>query len=363
MKILATAALLGGLLAPAQAEETVSCQAPDPFDMRVQEHYDFALLYKTQCASKQNWDRTFADVTIATDRVSVTASTALAGAIASVRHGGREYIGSGGHGSALQWAVRPSVAKLGQSDGRPHTTECYNPTQAGSQKDDHDEPPPFHGPSTSALTRFEKTGPTSYAAASRLAMYVPLGERSKFDSCDPAHYQDPAPVAGEAVNPMPLGLSRYWLNPDVDVRDNVIRLGAGLHVEDAEPAAHLGEVYTTVVAYTLKDFTRQYTYVDGGAVPFVDDWDHKNRPLLRCTEGGEHCLGLYWQRSRFPQGTAYAYQASVEPNEYTAWGGSYTVEVTFKTTGQRHAALEAYAAVGTQQEVIATLDRLSRELP
>ncbi|NKE60419.1 hypothetical protein FXN61_27960 [Lentzea sp. PSKA42] len=362
MKILAIAALLGGMLSPAQAEEPVNCTPPDDFDMRNEAHYQFAMTYKSECAATTNGEKTYPDVTISTDQVSVTASTALAGAIASVKYRDKEYIGSGGHGAAFQWAIRPYVRPTGAPDTvPPGPTECYNPTQAGSQKDDDEKEPPFHGPSTSRLSLFEKTSKTSYIATSRLAMYVPASQRSKFPEapCTGSDYQDLTPVEGEDPNPMSTGQSRYWLSPDVSVNGNVIKLHAGLHVEGDEPEANLGEIHSTIVAYTQRDFTKEYSYVDRRLVPFDrTNWDHKKSPSLRCTENGTHCMGMFLKNST-TRGDAYVYLESRAPDEYTAWGGSYTIEATFvSTTRERHLDMSAYAVVGDLQKVTDTFDRL-----
>lgn len=366
MKILAIAALLGGMLTPAQAEEA-KCPSPNNLDMRNEEHYQFVMTYKSQCAEHTNWGVDYPDVTISSDQVSVIASTALAGAIASVRYGGKEYIGSGGHGAAFQWAIRPFVKKLPPKDGtppppeEPHATECYNPTQAGSQRDDDGWEPPFHKWSTSALAEFRQTSPSSYIAASRLAMYVPVPQATKLpdDNCTAAEYQDLTPVEGENPNPMGPGLSRYWLNPDVSVTDNVIKLNAGLHVEDKEPEANVGEIHSTLVAYTQRDFTKEYAYLDGQLVPFDSKlWEHKKSPSLRCTEDAKHCLGMYLKNSQ-SRTDAYVYLESRAPDAYTAWGGSYTIEATFVSKGQRHVDMEAYAVVGDRKKITDTFDALS----
>lgn len=357
MKILAIAALLGGMLSPAQAEEpTVTCPPPpEPQDMRNEAYYQFVMTYKSECAEHTNWGTYYPDLTISSDQVSVTASTALAGAIASVRYGGKEYIGSGGHGAAFQWAVRPFVRPIGAPDTvQPKATECYNPTQAGSQKDDDGKTAPYHWPSTSALSQFEKVGDNRYLAASRLAMYVPIPQQTKLpdDNCKAADYQPDQ-------SPMSLGLSHYWLNPDVSVSGNVIELRAGLHVEDQEPAANVGEVHSTIVAYTQRDFTKEYAYLNGQLVPFdATRWDHKKSPSLRCTENGTHCLGMYLPNSQTRE-DAYVYLESRAPDEYTAWGGSYTIEATFVSRNSRHVDMQAYAVVGDKQKVTETFDRLS----
>lgn len=333
------------MLTPAEAEDN-TCNAPHHTD---EKRYEFVQTYKTECAWKTNWDRHFDDVTIASNDVEVTASTALAGAIASVKHGGKEYIGSGGHGSVFQWAIRSTPRAT------PQFTECYNPTQAGSVSDDEKATAPYHEDSTSWLAEFTKTGPSQFHANSRLAMFVPLGERSNYDGCDPSLQQPQR-------TPFVEGLSPYWLKNDVSVSGNVIKLGGTVDIEED----HGAQMSSTVVAYTQRDFSRQLSYRGNGqTIPFlVEDMDNRPYPVMRCTEKGDHCIGMYLQRSKYPAGTAYFYAHSKQSEPYNAMLGEYMLEVTWITRDrEQHVEVEAYAAVGTQKQVMETLDRLKTELP
>lgn len=98
------------LATPAAAALWSSCpSAPTPSVPSNPAHYAYVNTYYPRCASRANWNRSLTDVTISTlvdgqVPVSVTTSTALGGAIASLKGAGKEYISSGGHGAALQYS-------------------------------------------------------------------------------------------------------------------------------------------------------------------------------------------------------------------------------------------------------------------
>lgn len=364
--LLLTVALAAAIPAPASAALPPECKAPENFDMRRDDHYDFTMIYKSQCASKENWANVYPDLTADNGTVSVTTSTALAGAIASVRYNGKEIIGSGGHGAAFQWALRPLVTRLNNPTGTPHATECYNPTQAGSQKDDRETAPPFHGRSTSALFNPKLDGHT-ITGVNRMANYVPYGEEghpnpNETEKCKSVDYQ-------QNVSPFSSGLSNFvlWSNialaPDHGLPlPNVFRIRGDIVNEEAART-----VASTLVAYTHKDIKKQYRYnLDAKRLEEFDNaGGGQPDPVLRCTESGSHCMAFYLERSRFPFQapgvTNYFWAHNEAPMAYNAWGGAYTMEVTNYTDNFRGLNAEVFVAVGDQDLVLRTLDKL-REL-
>ncbi|MCK2238364.1 MULTISPECIES: hypothetical protein [unclassified Crossiella] len=368
--LLLAAALAVAVPAPAAAAAQDECAAPANLNLRIKAHYDFTMIYKSQCAEQKNWGREFPDLTADNGAVSVTTSTALAGSIASVRWGGREFIGSGGHGAAFQWALRPLVTRLQDPTGKPGPTECFNPTQAGSQDDDRETNAPFHGDSTSYLHDPKLTGAT-FSSVNRMANYVPYGQEGhpnpgETANCKATDYQ-------RNVSPFSDGLSQYvlWsqiaLAPDHDLPlPNVFRVRGDIVSEDSPRT-----VASTLVAYTLKEFSAQYRYnLDAKQLTeFGHDEGGQADPVLRCTETGSHCMAFYLQRSRFPfqapagapMNNTYFWAHSEAPRAYNAWGGAYTMEVTNYTDNFRGLNAEVYVAVGDQDLVLKTLDKL-REL-
>ncbi|MDQ6624460.1 MAG: hypothetical protein M3Y86_13380 [Verrucomicrobiota bacterium] len=143
-------------------------------------------IYDPRYSATCNWndpyrgpDQTLAEP-IGSTTAQATTSVALAGAIASFKVAGKEYISSGGHGTALNWSFYP------QSYDVPAVGECYNPTLSGTQGDDTQagwNRLPYHGPSTSAILQALGAAPAGQLfTRSRMAFYVPAGETG-FGGC------------------------------------------------------------------------------------------------------------------------------------------------------------------------------------
>lgn len=324
-------------------------------------YYDFVSSYRSACASRENWDRVFSDATASATvdgriRVSVTASVALAGALASLKVGDKEYIASGGHGASLQYAFHAWQAG-------EQATECYNPTQAGSRLDDMGFEPPFHGPSTSALYRLATTG-TTIRTAVRPAMYMERGDKTLgWNSCAAADHQPNR-------QPYSAGLSPYWLSTEVRMApdhglaglENVIKLSAVLDSED-EYHEHFSAV---LVAYLQRDFTATYTYdpATGAVNRFTGDLTTL-LPSIRCTADGAYCLGMYFPAANHPG--AYYYTMTREPFAYNAFLGEHTVQMTAPTSRVGEGAktrlrYENYLVVGDLDRVTGTLGEVHRRV-
>jgi hypothetical protein len=324
-------------------------------------YYDFVSTYRSACSSRQNWDRVFSDATASTMvdgrvRLSVTASSALAGALASLKVGGKEYIASGGHGAALQYAFHAWHAG-------DQATECYNPTQAGSHLDDVGFGPPYHGPSTSALYELATTG-TTIRTSIRPAMYMERTDpQPGWNSCRAADHQpDRLPYSA--------GLSPYWLKTEVRMApdhglsglENVIKLSAVLDSED-ELHEHFDAV---LVAYLQRDFTATYTYDPATKAVKRFSGDLATRlPSIRCTADGAYCLGMYFPAAKLPG--AYYYTMTREPFAYNAHFGEHTIQMTAPTLRVGAGATtrlryDNYLVVGDLDRVTGTLAEVHRRL-
>ncbi|MEV4470340.1 hypothetical protein [Nonomuraea sp. NPDC049504] len=331
-----------------------TCVAPPPDSP---EYDDFVLTYKTECASKNNYDRTFPDVTVSAlvdgrNELSVTTSTALAGAIASVKVNEKEFISSGGHGAAFQYAFH--AWKDGQE-----ASECYNPTQAGARRDDDGKPPPYHGPSTSALYTMAGSG-SSIRTEQRPAMFMTLTDTQPgWGGCRPADRQ-PARV------PYTMGLSPYWLKTKIDMApdhdaeglENVFRAAATITSED-EPYDHFSSAF---VAYLQPDFTKVYSYSPQlrqlSARP-AESHTSKD-PMVRCTADGHYCLGMYVKPD--VQGDkAYYYTMTRPPMDYNGHFGENTIQVTSPSGAMDEGderTYETYVVVGDKSRVESTMTQL-----
>lgn len=325
-------------------------------------YYDFVHTYRSECATTRNYERTFPDVTVSalvdgTNKLDVTTSTALAGAVASVRVNGKEFIASGGYGAALQYAFH------GWAQGKA-PSECYNPTQAGARIDSEGQDAPYHArPSTSALYAMKRSG-SSVRTESMPAMFM--------TKADPAPGWDGCKAADRQPNrePFTRGLAPYWLTtqvgvgPDAGVRglSNVIRLTATLRSDD-DPQDHFDGV---LVAYLQRDFSEVYSVDPATAVvtPRPKDSYASKEPMLRCTGDGGYCMGIYTRPSTLAAG-AYYYTMTRPPNAYNGMTGEDTIQVTAPRDGVKRGdvlSYETWFAVGNRQRVADTLRTLHRTL-
>ncbi|MCK2218388.1 hypothetical protein MF672_032025 [Actinomadura sp. ATCC 31491] len=355
--VLAAVTVMTAVVTPATAVAAAGpCEAPP----RSSPGYDdFVLTYKSACASKKNWDRTFQDVTASVlvdkrNRLAVTTSTALAGAIASVKVNDKEFISSGGHGAAFQYAFH-AWQKGGEA------SECYNPTQAGSRQDDADQPPPYHGPSTSALYTMAGSG-ASIRTAGRPAMFVTLADtKPGWGGCRSADFQDKR-------SPFTMGLSPYWLQTEVELApdhdapelENVFRAAATLTSDD-ERHEHFDGV---LVAYLQPDFTKVFSYglTTGRLSPEPADSRASKDPMVRCTGDGDYCLGMY-VKPEVLGAKGYYYTMTRPPMDYNGHFQENTIQVTspggaVDKGDKLH--YETYVVVGNKSRVERTMTQLHR---
>jgi hypothetical protein len=233
--------------------------------------------------------------------ISVTSAMTLAGAIASVKVAGYEYIASGGHGAAFQWAFHHDAANS------PYLNECNNPTQAGTRSDGTGRAIyQYHGPSTSAVLSRPAATLSRSVTTSRMAMWLKNGEISEFDS------PLPAPPGYKCVASYPsgsaelnFGLSDYWLEntlqmapgPYFSDRPNVFSVSARLSTTDA---SRLFDGF--LVAYLRSEFTQLYNYdpVSKRLSPYAEQ--ASAHPVAACNATG-YCMALYFSPTDFQTGS------------------------------------------------------------
>ena len=347
------------LTTSSNASPLSSCpSAPTPSVPSNPAYYAYVNTYDPRCSSQTNWTRSFADTTISTlvdgtVPVSVTTSTALSGAIASLKVAGKEYIASGGHGAALQYTFHAWQADT------PSGSECYNPTQAGTRMDDAGQQAPWHAPSTSALYQMSATQNT-ISTASRPAMFITLA--------DPGTGADPSALSGTCVastyqsnsSPYTSGLSPYWLTTQVQLGasglSNVIRLSATLSSQDTI-YQHFDGV---LIAYLQQDFTANYQVDPAtGATTALQSTAASTEPTERCTADGAYCLGVYVRAAAMP--TAYYYVMTRDPDAANGMFGEYTSQITVPTSSFGSGSqlnYETYLIVGTRRRVASTIAQL-----
>lgn len=340
--------------------------------------------YDPTLAATQNYSRSgLADLVLSNQGVDVRLSVALAGAIASVRVGGREVIASGGHGSAFQFDVHPL----------PDLGECYNPTEAGNMADDYRDtkgnpqypsatsplptaPTQFHGPSTSEMVLTPPywqpvatlaNGQQMARTMARMAYYVPpFGgfQGTNPAGCTPTYPND----VGQAV-----GLSRYILDKEVRLGSwvdagtgqsiaqgfPIIGMRATLTIEAGEQPAARG-FNVVLIAYLLDEFTSSL-YPNGTVAqpPWPGAPDQPNGLY----SPDDYCLGLYGLPATGNSGNHHypIYYVQFMPAPAIA----NTVQITWAARDVTPGSISyyAYAVAGSREWVTGVLAALQTTTP
>ncbi len=325
--------------------------------------YKYTNVYNSACSSTKNWGKTFTDQTVSTfdgpNKVSVTTSTALAGAISSIKVNNHEFVQSGGHGAASQW----NVTRWGVNES---ASECWNPNQAGSTTDDRGAKTPYHNPSSSTLFSHKKVSSTTIEADSRLAYFVPFGETSSYDGCT-------RPKTG-TIDDL---LSPWWLKHKVTVAPygltNVIESQGLFSTNESAPTnnpSSLKFTHTTYVLNSYKNIAQDKTPMTTGNV----NGTVRNQPAIFCDDEG-YCIAEW-----VPKPTAqYAcnYWREVSDSEvinttYNGFGGAYVLVTACvaKADNPSYVPIKAgeqikqraYIVVGSKQRIIDTLAQLAAKV-
>ena len=327
-----------------------------------QQWYDYTNKYNSACSSMQNWGKTFKDQTVTTkdgpNTISVTASTSLAGAIASIKVNDHEYVQSGGHGAASQWNITRWAT--GES-----ASECWNPNQAGTTIDDRGKTTPYHGPSSSSLFSFKKTSTTSIESSSRLAYFVPFGEVSAFDGCT-------RPKTGTIEDT----LSPWWLKQIIRLSpyglSNAIEVEGEFSTSESAPTNNplgLKFVHTTYALNSHKNLAQDKTAMTTGLGGTV-----RNRPAILCDDAG-YCIAEWMPKptSRFTCNYwREAQESSAKGDQYTGFGGMYVLITSCQAKSDapgyvpiqpdERVKQRAYIVVGDKQRILDTFAQLETKV-
>ncbi len=322
--------------------------------------------YNPCLAARMNAGQTFSDQHLSsivdnTNHVDLTTSTALAGAVASLRVNGKEFIASGGHGSALQYALHDDTRG-----------ECFNPTEAGNKADDNQPgwPAPFHGPSTSKLLSTTSDGST-LTTQSIMAMYVPSGLTSDFDGCV-AHY----PKASAFVN----GLSPYMITKTISLGttatadlNNVLRFDATV---SAQGSTLITNYDALQIAYLQDNFTQFYTLntTTGTAAVITDDkfratsgagYASGSTPIIAATPDGTSAIGIYTPGAKnVANDESVLYSAGRNDGSGPYAFVNHTIQVTYyaHNVGDGKTSYTTYFVVGNLQRVTHDMSALAGRL-
>ncbi|MEU4232580.1 hypothetical protein AB0F17_50500 [Nonomuraea sp. NPDC026600] len=165
-----------------------------------------------------------------------------------------------------------------------------------------------------------------------------------------------------------MGLSPYWLQTEIELApdhdapalENVFRAAATITSDD-ERHDHFSGV---LVAYLQPDFTKVFSYspATGRLSPEPVDSHTSKDPIVRCTDDGAYCLGMYVKPEVLGD-KAYYYTMTRPPMDYNGHFGENTIQVTSPSGAMDKGDkvnYETYVVVGDKSRVEQTMTQLHR---
>jgi hypothetical protein len=269
------------------------------------------------------------DAEIRGGEIVIRTTRRLAGAIDSLRWGGKEFVDSADHGRQIQSASNFDA-------GSPFTPETFNPTEAGSMADGA-------GPtSTSLLERISARG-NVLETRSRMAFWLRPGETSG---------------GHPAKNTKPL--SDHVLSKKVTIgfRDlpNVVEHLVTFTLPAGEKHAYAQ--FEALTGYMPAEFSRFWTFEDGEARPLSDGPGEQKHPILFSTESGSHAMGIFSPDEPAPGYGRWRFPAE----KVVKWNCVFRVRRPEGVPPGDY-AYRCYVPVGTRDDVVAALKRLHGHFP
>jgi hypothetical protein len=206
------------------------------------------------------------DAEIRGSGIVIRTTSRLAGAIDSLRWGGKEFIDSADHGRQLQSASNLDA-------GSPITDETFNPTEAGSRADGA-------GPKSSSVLLALKADGAVLETRTRMAFWLKPGEQS-----------------GGRLAKNTTVLSEHVLAKKVTIgfRDlpQVIEYVVTFTVPAGE--RHAAATFEALTGYMPREFSRFLAYdpATRTTAALSDGPGEQPGPLILATESGSHALGIY----------------------------------------------------------------------
>lgn len=197
--------------------------------------------------------------------IVITTTNRLAGAIHSLRWGGREFINSTDHGRQLQSASNLDCA--GEFHG-----ETFNPTEAGSRDDG---PGPT---SSSRLLKLEASGRTLHTL-NQMAFWLAPGEKSGgFPACNKTILSN--------------HLLAKTVRIGVDGLPHAIQYDVTFTLPDSEH--HTFAQFEAVTGYMPPEFGRflALNVKSGKLEPLSDGPGEQPKPVILSTQNGSHAMGV-----------------------------------------------------------------------
>lgn len=253
--------------------------------------------------------------------IVITTTSRCAGAIHSLTWRGKEFINSHDHGRQLQSASNFDA-------GSSITAETFNPTEAGSRRDD------VGFRSTSRLLSLKAKG-SMLETKSLMAFWLAPGERS-----------------GPNLAKNKTLLSSHGLEKRVEIgyrgRPQIISYDVAFTLPKDEVHGHA--VFESLTGYMSAEFSQFWTF-DAGArelAPLSDGPGEQTHPVILATPNGSHAMGIF---SPEKQAKGYGRWRFV-PEKVVKWNCVFRVDNP--APGGRF-AFHHFVLVGT-------LDQVKREM-
>ena len=259
--------------------------------------------------------------------IVMTTTSRVAGAIHSLTWGGREFIDSHDHGRQLQSASNLDV------DGRLFN-ECFNPTEAGCERD-------MAGPTSTSRLLFLSAGDRELVTVTQMAFWLRPGQSSG---------------GHKAMNPTALSnhLLQKQVTIGVDGLDHAIRhaITFTLPADERHDRATF-EILTGYMPTVFDTFLRLLP--DGSLEPLDAGPGEQAHPVILATADGRHAMGCWSPAASRSTGRPATYgRFAFLPQQVVKWNCVVREQNTAGLAAGPHPFL-AYSAVGTREQVRDTL--------
>lgn len=266
--------------------------------------------------------------------IVITTTARLAGAIHSLRWGGKEFIDSADHGRQLQSAANFDA-------GRPIADETFNPTEAGSRRDG------AGATSTSRLLHL-RVLPGALQTTAQMAFWLAPGELS----------------AGQPARNT-TALSDHLLTKRVQLgyRDlpHVIRYDVTFGLPLGE--RHELAVFEALTGYMPPEFSefRQFNPATGKLEPLSDGPGEGARPIVFMVPAGTHAMGIYAPPQAAPLLTGPTYgRFRFRVENVVKWNCVFRLRDPAGIAAREY-GFRLFVAVGSAESVVAALRALHAE--
>lgn len=262
--------------------------------------------------------------------IVITTTDRLAGAIDSLKWNGKEFIDSHDHGRQLQSAASFDMAKGGE-----FWSECFNPTEAGSRKDD------TGNASSSKLLRLSASGP-ELRTTTQMAFWLAPGEKSS---------------GRPALNAQVLSDHVVSKRVHIGYRNlsHVIEYAVTFTMPSKE--RHTLAQFEALTGYMPVEFGRFWKYVPRAdkLEPLDAGPGEQEFPVVFATDDGKYAMGVFSPEPKPGYG-----RFEFKPEKVVKWNCVFRLRSPTRVPTGDH-RFRVFVAVGTVEDVKQSLHALVRE--